>query len=58
MHKALKEAISERINELRFEQVHLRSYIESDRLRKEVLEKAIAELQWVLELIMKWEAEQ
>lgn len=51
MNGDLKEVIMTRINELRFEQVHLRPYIESDRIRKEVLEKAIAELQWVVDLI-------
>ncbi|HHT73367.1 MAG TPA: hypothetical protein GX008_06615 [Firmicutes bacterium] len=51
MNGDLKEAITTRINELRFEQVHLRPYIESDRIRQEVLDRAIAELQWVLELI-------
>lgn len=55
MHVNLKEAIGERINELRFEQVHLRPYIESDRMRHEVLDKAIAELQWVLNLITEME---
>jgi len=55
MNGELKQAIAARINELRFEQVHLRPYIESDRIRKEVLDRAIAELQWVLDLITERE---
>lgn len=57
MYNELKEAVLERINELRFEKVHLRPYIESDRIREEVLDKAIDELTWVLSLLSEMEDE-
>ncbi|NLM38434.1 MAG: hypothetical protein GX205_00095 [Firmicutes bacterium] len=57
MYNELKEAVLARINELRFEKVHLRPYIESDRIREEVLDKAIDELTWVLSLLSEMEDE-
>ncbi|NLJ74343.1 MAG: hypothetical protein GX331_05055 [Firmicutes bacterium] len=43
--------IQTRINELKSEQVQLRTFIDSDVARREALEKAIEELNWVLELV-------
>lgn len=55
MYNELREAIATRINELRFEKVHLRPYIESDRIREDVLDRAIDELTWVLNLLTEME---
>ena len=49
--------IQTRINELKSEQVQLRTFIESDVARREALEKAIQELNWVLELVLTGEDE-
>ncbi|MCK9525176.1 MAG: hypothetical protein M0R49_04525 [Limnochordia bacterium] len=46
--------IQDRINILKSEQVGLKLFIQSDQCRHEALQKAISELNWVLE---KLEAE-
>ncbi len=43
--------IQGRINELRSEQIMLRTFIASDQAIWEALEKAISELNWVLERV-------
>lgn len=45
---ALAALIQDRINELKSEQIGLRSFIASDQCLWEGLEKAINELSWVL----------
>ncbi|HHT43705.1 MAG TPA: hypothetical protein GX014_09955 [Firmicutes bacterium] len=47
--------VRERINQLKTEQIGLRSFIQSDQALWEALEKAIQELTWVLN---KLEAEE
>ncbi|NLJ81344.1 MAG: hypothetical protein GX335_10005 [Firmicutes bacterium] len=49
--QVLTRLIQGRINELRSEQVRLRTFIESDQSRWEALAKAIDELNWVLEWV-------
>ncbi len=44
--------IRDRINILKSEQVGLKLFIQSDQALYEALEKAIAELTWVLELLL------
>jgi hypothetical protein len=56
-HKELAAQIRNRINELRSEQVMLRTFIASDQSRWEALEKAIGELNWVLQLVLAEESE-
>lgn len=43
--------IRDRINVLKSEQIGLKLFIQSDHNRHEALEKAISELNWVLETI-------
>lgn len=43
--------ITGRINELKSEQIMLRPFIASDQVRIDALEKAITELNWVLERV-------
>lgn len=43
--------IRDRINVLKSEQIGLKLFIQSDQNRHEALEKAISELNWVLETI-------
>lgn len=50
-YQALAEQIRTRINELKSEQIGLRSFIESDQNLWEALERAIKELYWVLSLL-------
>ncbi|MGI6652145.1 MAG: hypothetical protein ACOX4Y_10385 [Limnochordia bacterium] len=47
------EHIRNRINILRSEQVGLKLFIQSDQCRHDALERAITELNWVLELLEK-----
>lgn len=51
MNETLAIKIRGRINELRSEQILLRSFIESDQILWEALEKAITELNWVLKRV-------
>lgn len=46
--QTLAREIQDRIHELKSEQIGLRSFIHSDQARWEALERAIAELTWVL----------
>lgn len=48
---ALAFRIQSRINELKSEQVRLKTFIESDQVRREALAKAIEELHWVLKQV-------
>lgn len=50
-YEALAGDIQGRINELRSEQVLLKSFIASDQSRWEALAKAIDELNWVLKRV-------
>ncbi|HHW72028.1 MAG TPA: hypothetical protein GX393_02220 [Firmicutes bacterium] len=46
--KTLADQVQARIYELKSEQVGLRPFIQSDQARWDALERAIAELNWVL----------
>lgn len=50
--ESLALQIRGRINELKSEQILLRPFIASDQARWEALEKAISELNWVLERVV------
>jgi len=50
------DIIQHRINELKYEKVHLRPFIESDKVRIAELDRAIAELEWVCSLLDKNES--
>ena len=47
--------VQDRINELKSDQVRLRPFIASDQCLWEGLEKAVQELNWVLEKLVKEE---
>ncbi|HHY15043.1 MAG TPA: hypothetical protein GX521_03095 [Firmicutes bacterium] len=53
--KSLAMQIRGRINELKSEQIMLRPFIASDQALWEALEKAISELNWVLERVVSEE---
>ena len=53
MLENILQSIMQRINELKYQKVHLRPFIASDAALGHELDRAIAELEWVYALIDK-----